>query len=144
MNVLFHIAFPVSDIALAKDFYVNKLKCQAGRETSASLILNFYGHQLVAHLTKEELKKPASIYPRHFGLIFLQESDWLELEQSLKEQKIAFYDEPKIRFKGKPTEHYTMFIEDPFNNLWEFKFYKQTEAIFGHQEFKEIGDSLEK
>ena len=47
--VLFHLAFPVADIPTAKAFYVGGLGCEPGRETSASLILNLHGHQLVAH-----------------------------------------------------------------------------------------------
>jgi uncharacterized protein len=141
-TVIFHIAFPVGDIQTTKEFYINKLACIPGRETSASLILNFYGHQLVAHITKEKLKPVKSIYPRHFGLIFKTEKNWLQLEKHLRDQNIEFYDKPKQRFIGKATEHRTMFIEDPFHNLWEFKFYKHEKAIFGNQEIKEIGDQI--
>jgi uncharacterized protein len=140
-TVIFHAAFPIKDLKLAKEFYVNALGCKAGRETPASIILEFYGHQLVAHLTKLELKPQGSIYPRHLGLIFTQESDWEELKTKLLNHKISFVDEPKTRFSGKITEHKTMFIEDPFFNLLEFKFYKHYEAIFGNIAGEAIGDS---
>jgi extradiol dioxygenase family protein len=51
--VIFHLAFPVSDIEQTKAFYVDGLGCQVGRESRHALILNLYGHQLVAHVTKE-------------------------------------------------------------------------------------------
>lgn len=139
-QVLFHAAFPVKDIKLTKEFYVNKLGCKAGRETAASIILDLYGHQLVAHLTKLELQPQGSIYPRHLGLIFTEEADWESLKERLQEHKVKFIEEPKTRFVGKITEHKTMFIEDPFFNLLEFKFYRHYEAIFGYVEGAEIGD----
>jgi extradiol dioxygenase family protein len=137
---IFHVAFPIKDVQKAKEFYINGLDCKAGRETAASLILDLYGHQLVAHVTKHELKPQGSIYPRHFGIIFTSEKDFAALEEKIKDKKIKFYEEPKTRFVGKITEHRSMFIEDPFYNLLEFKFYKHYSAIFGNQEIAEIGD----
>jgi extradiol dioxygenase family protein len=52
-NVLFHLAFPVTDIAETKAFYVDGLGCKAGREGPNSIILNLYGHQIVAHTTPD-------------------------------------------------------------------------------------------
>ena len=69
-QTIFHLAFPVTDIAQTKSFYIDGLGCIAGRETPHALILDLYGHQLVAHVTKEPLIAQRGIYPRHFGLIF--------------------------------------------------------------------------
>ena len=57
-----------------------------------------------------------------------------------KEKELSFYQEPKQRFPGKLTEHWTFFLEDPFYNLLEFKYYAHHEAIFGSLNIKEIGD----
>ena len=46
----FHLAFPVDDLEAAKKFYVEVLGCSTGREKEESCVLNFYGHQIVAHL----------------------------------------------------------------------------------------------
>jgi hypothetical protein len=51
-----------------------------------------------------------------------------------------FYQEPRLRFSGQLTEHRTFFLEDPFHNLLEFKFYRHYEAIFGGKEVAEVGD----
>ena len=75
-TVLFHLAFPVTDIAQTKAFYAEGLGCTVGRENATSVILNLYGHQLVAHTTSEPLMPQRGIYPRHFGLVFTSESDW--------------------------------------------------------------------
>lgn len=139
-SLLFHLAIPINNIEKAKKFYRDQLGCQVGRENRQAVIFNFYGHQVVAHFTKEHLTPAKSIYPRHFGLIFLEESDWENLLNHVKNQGLSFYQEPKIRFLGEITEHRTFFLEDPFYNILEFKFYRHFEAIFGGTDFTEIGD----
>ncbi|MEB3193442.1 MAG: VOC family protein [Snowella sp.] len=140
MTTIFHLAIPVNDIALTKEFYCGKLGCLAGRETAIAVILNFYGHQVVAHHTEELLTRPKSIYPRHFGLIFPTQSAWQDLIDRIESQDIPFHIPPKWRFTGEITVHSTFFIEDPFYNLLEFKFYRHFEAIFAANEFRAIGD----
>ncbi|MBW4557210.1 MAG: VOC family protein [Trichormus sp. ATA11-4-KO1] len=139
-QTLFHLAFPVTDIAQTKAYYVDALGCIPGRENPQALILNLYGHQLVAHVTKEPLTRQRTIYPRHFGLIFIQEDDWEELLDKAQTKQLLFREVPKNRFVGSPLEHRTFFLEDPFYNLMEFKYYRHPEAIFGNYEYTQIGD----
>jgi extradiol dioxygenase family protein len=141
-HVLFHLAFPVTDIATAKAFYADGLGCSVGRENANSVILNLYGHQLVAHLTHETLTPQKGIYPRHFGLIFTSESDWENLLSRAQQRGLKFYQSPKYRFTGLPLEHRTFFLEDPFHNLMEFKYYAHASAIFGEAEYTQIGDRV--
>jgi len=139
--IRFHLAFPVADIALAKAYYGDGLGCEIGRETSAAVIFNLYGHQLVAHLTHEELTPQRGIYPRHFGLIFPTQGDWQALADRALERALPFYQEPRWRFVGTPLEHGTFFLQDPFHNLLEFKYYRHASAIFGERELALVGDS---
>jgi extradiol dioxygenase family protein len=139
-QTIFHLAFPVSDIAQTKAYYVDGLGCIPGRENHHALILNLYGHQLVAHTTKEPLTPQRGIYPRHFGLIFTTESDWEDLLGRAKQRQLSFFEEPKHRFVGSPLEHRTFFLEDPFHNLMEYKYYRNPEAIFGSFEYTLIGE----
>ena len=138
--VVFHLAFPITDIEQAKEYYVDGLGCEIGRESHHAVILNLYGHQLVAHLTKEPLTPQKGIYPRHFGLIFSSEADWEAMLSRAQQRQLTFYEQPKLRFSGQLTEHRTFFLQDPFYNLMEFKFYRHAEAIFGGRELAEIGD----
>lgn len=138
--VLFHLAFPVGNIAQTKEFYVDGLGCEMGRETPSALILNLYGHQIVAHVTKEPLTPQKTIYPRHFGLIFTQEADWESLLERVQRKQLPSREAPKRRFVGELTEHCTFFLADPFHNLLEFKYYCYAEAIFGNREFAQVGD----
>ncbi len=140
-QVLFHLAFPIADLDQAKKFYAGGLGCEIGRETANSIIFNMQGHQLVAHVTKEALTPQKGIYPRHFGLIFSDESDWEALLKHAKDRKLPFYQEAKLRYEGLPLEHRTFFLEDPFHNLLEFKFYRYHSAIFGQEEYAHIGDA---
>lgn len=139
-QTIFHLAFPINDIAQAKAYYVDGLGCIAGRENPHALILNLYGHQLVAHTTKEPLTPQRGIYPRHFGLIFTLEKDWEELLERVQRKQLLFREEAKNRFVGSLLEHRTFFLEDPFYNLMEYKFYRHAEAIFGSSEYAQIGD----
>lgn len=141
-SVLFHLAFPVTDIAQTKEFYAKGLGCQVGRETPSALILNLCGHQIVAHVTREPLTPQKTIYPRHFGLIFTEEADWEALLEQAQRNNLRFREEAKRRFVGLPTEHRTFFLEDPFYNVLEFKYYCHSEAIFGDREYAQVGDSV--
>ncbi len=94
----------------------------------------------MAHVTKEPLTPQRGIYPRHFGLIFTSEDDWQYLLLRAQQYQLPFREEPKHRFVGTPLEHSTFFLEDPFYNLMEFKYYRDYEAIFGNAEYQQIGD----
>lgn len=136
----FHLAFPVLNLSQTKAFYVEGLGCIIGRETSNALILNFYNHQIVAHLTPEPIAPQKGVYPRHFGLIFSTERDWEDILHLAQQKQLKFFQSPKYRFPGTAIEHRTFFLEDPFSNLLEFKFYSHPDAIFGEKNYSQIGD----
>jgi hypothetical protein len=102
--------------------------------------MNCYGHQIVAHVA-DDLTPQRGIYPRHFGLIFSQEQDWQALLQRAQAHQLKFYQSPKRRFPGTPLEHRTFFLEDPFFNLLEFKYYCHASAIFGEATYAQVGDT---
>ncbi|AKG24692.1 VOC family protein [Calothrix sp. 336/3] len=141
MMPIFHLAFPITDITQAKTYYVDGLGCIPGRENPHALILNLYGHQLVGHITKEKLIPQKGIYPRHFGLIFTDESAWENLLQRAQKNNLLFREEAKERFVNTQLEHRTFFLEDPFYNLMEYKYYRHHEAIFGGGQHQQIGDT---
>ncbi|MBX2863783.1 MAG: VOC family protein [Leptolyngbyaceae cyanobacterium MAG.088] len=142
MANLFHLAFPVSNIPDTKRFYVDGLGCQSGRESPSALIMNFQGHQLVAHVTRDQPSIQGSIYPRHFGLVFDTESEWEALAERAKNRGLNFYQEPKRRFENTPLEHRTFFLEDPFHNLLEFKYYCYASAVFGENSHAQVGEAM--
>ena len=137
----FHLAIPIHSIAEAKKFYADGLGCKVGRENKAAVIFNFYGTQLVGHVTQEALHRQPGIYPRHLGLILPTKADWQQICDRAKEQNLVFYHQPKLRFPQQSLEHYAFFLEDPFHNLLEFKYYIEPEVIFDGRQSNLIGET---
>ena len=52
----FHIAFPVNDLKAAISFYTKILGCSLGRSSESWIDFNLFGHQVVAHLSPDEVK----------------------------------------------------------------------------------------
>ena len=45
----FHLAIPVKDVAICREFYKEVLECTEGRCSEKWVDFNFFGHQLVIH-----------------------------------------------------------------------------------------------
>ena len=132
----FHVAFPVHDLELAKEFYTGTLGCTIGRSSEHWIDFNLFGHQIVAHLSPKEVgpvktsdvdKKNVPV--RHFGVV-LEWNHWHEFSDHLKSKNANFVIEPYIRFKGEVGEQATMFLADPSHNALEFKSFKDQEFLF--------------
>jgi extradiol dioxygenase family protein len=133
---LFHLAFPVHDLAQSRAFYGDLLGCPEGRSSDAWVDFNFFGHQVVAHLAPEESQPAArnevdgdDVPVRHFGVI-LSMDQWHALADKLKAASTRFIIEPHIRFKGLPGEQATMFFLDPSGNALEFKAFGDLAQVF--------------
>ena len=140
-GILFHLAFPIHDIAAAKRFYVDGLGCTLGRESAGAVTFGLADHQLVAHVVEEVPGEQKGIYPRHFGLVFLSKQPWQALVERAKAHGLRFYQQPRLRFPGTRIEHHTFFLEDPSKNLLEFKHYTHESAIFGERDYRAVGDA---
>ncbi|MCB1470672.1 MAG: VOC family protein [Rhizobiaceae bacterium] len=133
---LFHLAFPVKDIAEARRFYGDLLGCPEGRSADNWVDFDFYGHQIVAHLAPSEIGHKATsdvdghqVPVRHFGAI-LPMAEWHVLADKLKAAGTQFVIEPYVRFKGEPGEQATMFFLDPSGNALEFKSFADMGQVF--------------
>jgi extradiol dioxygenase family protein len=131
----FHLAFPVHDLAAAREFYEGVLGCPVGRESDQWTDFDFHGHQIVTHLAPEEAAAPVNevdghgVPVRHFGLV-LEWSAWEELRDRLKAAGTEFIIEPYLRFEGKAGEQGTMFVRDPSGNALEFKTFRDDRMVF--------------
>jgi extradiol dioxygenase family protein len=132
----FHIAFPVHDLAAARDFYGRLLGCPEGRSAATWIDFDLYGHQIVTHL------KPgpaAALHHNpvdgddvpvpHFGVVLGLE-DWNALAARLKAAGVAFVIEPHVRFQGQVGEQATLFFLDPSGNALEFKAFADPAQLF--------------
>lgn len=139
---VFHLAFPVHDLKLARKFYVQGLGCRQGRSSDHSLILNLKGHQIVAQRIDERLPPQTGIYPRHFGIVFKSLVNWKALVRRAKKRRLRFYQKPRVRYEGTALEHHTVFLQDPSGNLLEFKHYSKPSAVFGQKAHRKVGDRV--
>ena len=132
----FHLAFPVRDLAEARAFYGGLLGCPEGRSSPEWVDFDFYGHQIVAHLSPDEIGHGATnavdgeqVPVRHFGAI-LTLPEWHVLAGRLEDAGVKFVIEPQIRFEGQPGEQATMFFLDPSGNALEFKAFADDSMVF--------------
>lgn len=132
----FHLAFPVRDLAEARQFYGELLGCPEGRSSDQWIDFNFYGHQIVAHLAPDECRQAAKgavdghgVPVRHFGAVIPMDA-WQSMADKLTAAKTEFVIEPYIRFKGEVGEQATMFFMDPSGNALEFKSFKDLGSLF--------------
>ena len=123
----FHLAFPVDDLGAARDFYGRVLGCPEGRSSDQWIDFDFHGHQIVAHLAPDAVRKRATnpvdgehVPVPHFGLVLAMD-EWQALAERLKRAGVEFTIPPTVRFAGQPGEQGTMFLLDPAGNALEFK-----------------------
>jgi extradiol dioxygenase family protein len=138
VRALFHLAFPVRDLAEARAFYGGLLGCPEGRSSSEWVDFDFYGHQVVAHLSPDECghrhTSPVDgedVPVRHFGAVLTMD-EWERLAAKLREAGTRFLIEPQVRFKGQVGEQATMFFLDPSGNALEFKAFGDLSQVFAH------------
>ena len=132
----FHLAFPVHDLAAAREFYGHVLGCEEGRSSEYWIDFNFYGHQIVAHLDPSAravaVHNPVDghdVPVPHFGVVLTMDQ-WQELVARLQAAGTRFGIEPHIRFKGEVGEQATMFFQDPSGNALEFKAFADDAMLF--------------
>lgn len=132
----FHLAFPVRALTEARTFYGELLGCPEGRSSDEWVDFDFFGHQIVAHLSpngnahKEYNRVDGENVPvRHFGVILAMD-EWHSLAEKLSRAHVDFVIAPDVRFKGQVGEQATFFIRDPSGNALEFKAFHDETRIF--------------
>lgn len=136
----FHLAFPVDDLARARQFYGGLLGCAEGRSSEQWIDFDFFGHQIVAHLAPPRPAAPGAgehhnpvdghdVPVPHFGVVLPWEH-FHALAARLREQGLRFVIEPHVRFAGQVGEQATMFFRDPAGNALEFKAFRDLGQLF--------------
>jgi uncharacterized protein len=131
----FHLAFPVTSLAKAREFYGGLLGCAEGRSSSEWVDFDFFGHQIVAHLAAEAGHRDANLVDgdnvpvRHFGVVLPMDA-WRALSDKLRAAGVRFIIAPHVRFKGQVGEQATMFLLDPCGNALEFKAFENPARLF--------------
>lgn len=131
----FHLAFPATDLDATVAFY-EALGCTVGRRNDHAAILDFFGHQIVAHRV-EAIEPQHGIYPRHFGVMV--DGERLDAIEADLRRVAADRTVRAHRFAGQPTEHDSLQARDPSGNVLEFKSYRSMEAAYAPADAR-IGD----
>ena len=127
---VFHLAIPVHDLDAAERFYVGLLGCKLARRYPDRVTLDFFGDQLVCHLTEGPAAEPSSLYPRHFGVTFRDAADFQALYELAVIRKVPFFADVSTRFEAMVEEHRTFVLVDPSGNLLEFKHYRDPRMMY--------------
>lgn len=135
----FHLAFPVHDLEAARAFYGGLLGCPEGRSDARWIDYDFFGHQIVAHLTEGAALRPAhnpvdghDVPVPHFGAV-LPMAEWRAMADRLEASGVEFIIKPTVRFAGQPGEQATMFFLDPSGNALEIKAMADPSKLFAKQ-----------
>ncbi len=131
----FHLAIPVSNLEKSVIYYRDILGLKEGRSSSKWADFDFFGHQLVCHVSNninEQIINPVDgedVPVPHFGVV-LSIEEFEEFLLKINDKDIDFIIEPTIRFKGEVGEQRTMFFRDPSGNAIEIKAFKDMENLF--------------
>ena len=91
----FHLAIPVSNLEDSKHFYHDLLGCEIGRSSDQWIDFNFFGHQLVCHLSDQSSSEISNsvdseeIPVPHFGLVLTWE-EFHTITNQITEKKMDF------------------------------------------------------
>ena len=135
MRSLFHLAFHVTDLDVARRFYGGVLGCTEGRSTETWVDFDFYDHQISLHLGEPfqthntGLVDGMRVPMPHFGLA-LTLPDWQRMAERLRAAGTRFVIEPYLRFAGQPGEQWTLFFLDPFGNPIEVKGFADLSTLY--------------
>lgn len=129
-NNVFHLAIPCRDLDAAFDFYVVKLGCKLARRYQDRITLDFFGDQVVCHLSPDKIDLDPQPYPRHFGITFKEPQEFDALLHLARQRELPFFSQLMKRFEGMIEEHLAFMLIDPSNNVLEFKHYLDPRMMY--------------
>jgi extradiol dioxygenase family protein len=131
---VFHLAIPVYDLDETVAFYVGQLGCKLARRYDDRVTLDFFGDQLVCHLSPAPAQRTPveqlEMYPRHFGVTFREIADFDALYELCRQRKVEFFSDRSLRFEGLVEVHETFVVVDASSNLLEFKHYRDHRMMY--------------
>lgn len=127
---VFHLAIPARDLDETYEFYVTGLGCHLARRYDDRITLDFFGDQVVCHLSDRWERDASDLYPRHFGVTFVRRDEYDNLVNLVELRNLEMYAPVSTRFAGTAEEHLTFVLKDPSNNLLEFKHYLDPRMVY--------------
>ena len=131
---VFHLAIPAYDLDDTVEFYVTKMGCKLARRYDDRVTFDFFGDQLVCHLSEAPAQRvpmnELPMYPRHFGVTFREAADFEAVHVLCQQRKIEMFSDITVRFEGMVEVHRTFVLRDPSDNLIEFKHYDDPRMMY--------------
>jgi extradiol dioxygenase family protein len=124
-QVIFHLSFPVCDLAESIRFYTTELGGTPGRREAAWADIALFGAQVTLQHVPQDVLVPMP-RSRHFGAT-LAWADWEALTARLAD----FVEAPRVEYPGESREQGKAMIVDPSGNFIELKAYRQPEIVLG-------------
>jgi extradiol dioxygenase family protein len=115
----FHLSFVVPDLLKAKEFYIDVIGCDLGRDTGEWIDIIFFGHQVTMHQERDGMLAKSI---DHFGPV-LAKTEWQFVSKKLMSNSVHFELPPTVKFEGTDKETGKYIVKDPAGNLLEFKYY---------------------
>ena len=131
----FHLAIPVSNLEESVIYYRDILGLEEGRSSKKWADFNFFGHQLVCHVSdniNEQVTNPVDgeeVPVPHFGVV-LSIEEFEDFLFKISDKDIDFIIKPTVRFRGEIGEQRTLFFRDPSGNAIEIKAFKDMNNLF--------------
>ena len=135
MTSPFHYSFKVRDLTSTRKFYGDILGCTEGRSTDSWVDIDFFGHQISAHLGHVEKLDycgsvdGVSVPIPHFGCL-LSDNQFAKIQARLEVENVQFLVKPYQRYEGQAGKQLTMFVLDFSGNPLEFKSFTDNSEIF--------------
>lgn len=123
MQPILHLSIPVSDLAEARQFYVEALGCEAARARPGYQDVWFFGMQITLQDRPDEVVPLHPGGARHFG-VTLQRDEFDALVARLGQHEVHWVSAVTTDDEGRPTEQTKGKIADPSGNVIEMKTYR--------------------
>jgi extradiol dioxygenase family protein len=128
MRPIFHLSFPVRDLAEAVAFYRDELGAEIGRHEAGFADALLFGAQVTLQDDPANVLKPMP-RTRHFGAT-VPWADWEALAHRFG-AAANLVEASRVSYAGSPTEQGKLMLSDPSGNLIELKAYRHPEAVLG-------------
>jgi extradiol dioxygenase family protein len=124
---ILHLSLPVTNLAEARDFYIDELGCTSGRQRPGWADVWFYGMQIT--LQDDPGHVPGEQGSRHFGVTMSVDS-LSRLLDRLEAADIRWLQPRTVDNRGTPTEQHKAKLIDPSGNVVELKAYADPKVAF--------------
>ena len=135
MQKPFHLSLPCYDVEQTREFYIDKLGANPGRNGVNWIDIDLFGNQITFtksgkfEFTYLNYSFEGKILPSfHFGIV-IDITEWGKLYAKITASGAELFDE--ITFlKNKKGEHISFFVKDPNGYMVEFKSFSKPDDIF--------------